>query len=169
MNMDYREIREVMNKYWRGESTLEEEKQLKNFFHGHPEVLPQELEQVRDLFGFFEKESLVATDAISLPEKGRLKIKKPLAHRERYLLKSYWEYAAIFLFLLASVLLFNPKNRNEKSAAAMITDTYQNPQQAFDATQKALALLAANLNKGKDEMQKLAVFNQAEEVVRNGK
>lgn len=167
--MDYREIREVMNKYWQGESTLEEEKRLKNFFHEHPEALPQELERARDLFDFFEKDSLVVTDAISLPDRSQLKMGKPLAHRGAYLLKSYWEYAAIFLLLLASVLLFNPKDHAVRPADVGIKDTYQNPQQAFDATQKALAMLAANLNKGKDEMQKLAVFNQAEEIVGNRK
>lgn len=169
MNMDYREIREVLNRYWQGESTLEEEKRLKDFFHEHPEILPQDIEQAKGLFSFFEKESLVGTDAITLPETDRLKIKKPFVGRGIYLLKRYWEYAAIFLFLVVSVLLFNPKNQPEKLVTTGPKDTYQNPQQAFDATQKALEILAANLNKGKDEMQKLAVFNQAEEVVRNGK
>lgn len=163
--MDYREIRDVLNKYWQGESALEEEKQLKNFFHEHPEILPQDLEQARDLFRFFEKESLLQTDDIPLPATIRLKMKGTLAHRSIYLLKRYWEYAAIFLFLLTSVLLFNPKNHVEKPATATIKDTYQNPQAAFAATQKALELLAANLNKGKDEMQKLAIMNQTEEIV----
>lgn len=167
--MDYREIREVLNTYWQGESSLGEEKQIKDFFHEHPEILPQDIEPARELFVFFEKESLIAADTIPLPLTNQLRRKESMAGHGVYLLERYWEYAAIFLFLLMSLLLFNPKNKTEKLQVAVIKDTYQNPQQAFDAAQKALEMLAANLNKGKDEMQKLAVFNQAEELVKNEK
>ena len=165
MNTDYREIRDLLNKYWEGESTLEEEKKIKSFFHTHLDPLPDDLEQVRGLFGFYESESLGSAGNIRLPKADQLK-KYAFKDRIRFL-KHYWEYAAIFLFVITNVVLFRPSHYRV-SPTVDVKDTYENPEQAFAATQKALELLAANLNRGKDQMQKLAIMDQTEKIV-NGK
>src|ERR1700712_5746131 len=63
MHMDYNNIRTLLEKYWEGETSLEEEAQLKRFFHDHPNDLPQDLQEAAPLFQYFE----VAAHTTTLP------------------------------------------------------------------------------------------------------
>jgi hypothetical protein len=70
--------------------------------------------------------------------------------------------------VLGSIWILKPGTR----AALWRTtadDTFQDPEKALDATQKALQILATNLNKSKEQMQKLALFHEAEQKVKEGR
>lgn len=47
-------IEELLNKYFEGETTCEEEHQLRNFFT--QDIVPEHLESYRPMFAFFEEE-----------------------------------------------------------------------------------------------------------------
>lgn len=164
--MDYRDIRTLLEKYWQGESSLEEEKQIKLFFSRHPDKLPDDLEEIRDLFGFYEDE--LHMNAPEFPPLFIQDIKKKNDSPGRIfiLLKSYWKYAAILLLLLGSMVLYQSVHHEKSLTTA--EDTYQEPQKAFETTRKALELIAANLNKGKNGMEKLSLLNEAEQTVKGG-
>lgn len=165
--MEYREARDILEKYWLGDSTLEEEKRLKDFFHSREDDLPADLQEVAGLFDFYEAEVSLGMSDNPQPEVCDLEVKRHVGTRPVKLWRRYWEYAAIFLLVLGSIWLFRPASRTVRETAAV--DTFQSPQKAMEATQKALQVLAANLNKGKAEMQKLSIFNEAEQKVKTGK
>ena len=51
--MDYKNINNLLEKYWEGESSLQEEETLKQYFN-HGTVAP-ELEQYQSLFQYFKE------------------------------------------------------------------------------------------------------------------
>lgn len=161
--MDYREIRLLLSKYWEGETTLEDERELTAFFTVHANGLPGDLEDAAPLFRFYGKASLQTTADFEGPWQTAANRTQPTPKILK-LLRHYWEYAAIILLMLASVWVFQPGNTPPTQSVA-IQDTYQDPEQAMIATQKALEVLAANLNKGKEGMQKLALFHEAQEKI----
>ncbi|SFW23040.1 hypothetical protein [Chitinophaga sancti] len=54
--MEYNEIRELLSRYWEGETSLEEEELLRSFFAGNRQELPADLREAAALFGYFVME-----------------------------------------------------------------------------------------------------------------
>lgn len=161
--MDYREAGQLLDKYWKAETTLEEEQQLKNFFRSQTGALPPGLSEAAPLFGFYHEEATRKIPGMAAPweQENKTAAKKPGRLR---IWRNYWEYAAIFVLVLSSMWILRPTSPPPGRQAA-VQDTFDDPQQAMEATQKALEILAANLNKGKNEMQKLSLFNEARQKV----
>lgn len=162
--MDYREARVLLNKYWEAETTLEEERKLKVFFASHEEQLPTDLSEAAPLFNFYHEEAAVKMPEWEAPSPWESKKGTVIRQGRLRIARNYWEYAAIFVLVLSSIWLLRPTAHNADKQVA-VQDTYDDPQQAMIATQKALEILASNLNKGKNEMQKLALFNEARQKV----
>lgn len=159
--MDYRDIREKSRRYWLGETTLEEEKQLKTFFEQHPAPLPEDLQEIAALFLYYRQEGQQPLPELQIP--GSTGKKKSLRMQTGTWMR-YWEYAAVWLVLLGSLWMLKPGKPHPATTAAL-TDTFQDPQQALQVTRKALQMVAANLNKGKTQMQKLGVLNEVAQKV----
>ncbi|HFB99837.1 MAG TPA: pyruvate ferredoxin oxidoreductase, partial [Phaeodactylibacter sp.] len=59
--MDYKNISQLLEKYWEGETSLQEENTLKQYFN--QENVAQELQEYQPLFQFFkEEQDLVMSD-----------------------------------------------------------------------------------------------------------
>jgi hypothetical protein len=157
--MDYNKIRALLEKYWEGESSLEDEKLLRDFFVTHTGDLPDDLRETAPLFRYFQLEQ-------------EREVPQPVA-RVVHLRKSrpwqHWmKYAAVLLIMAGigySLQQFREKQHN-LAAAGWQQDTYSDPEKAYAETQKALQLLARNLNKGTQQMEKLSYFNDATEKVK---
>ena len=79
MKIDY-----LINKYFEGESTCEEERQIRLFFK--QENVPSHLEEYRDFFSFFDEESqLHATEIEEIA----------IAHKPKRLTNRYFRYGMI--------------------------------------------------------------------------
>ena len=161
--MDYYEIRELLKKYWLGASSLEEERILKDFYKEQSENLPADLQEAAPFFTFYRQEALQTMPEFDAPWKVRKPKRKEKGNMTGFL-RIYWEYAAILLLLLGSVLFLPPFSGSQKQALAT-KDTYQDPKDAMMATREALEILAGNLKKGKEEMSKLALFHEAQQKV----
>lgn len=160
--MDYRELREKTDRYWLGETTLEEERQLKAFFAQHTGPLPEDLQQAALLLGFYQAEAQQPVPVLGIPGSAGKMASRRLAKNRTW--TRYWELAAVLLVLLGSLWMLKP-GRPHAIRNAAIADTYQDPQEALQVTRKALEVVAANLNKGKVQMQKLGVFNEIEQKI----
>src|SRR5688572_9173682 len=53
MLMDFKNVEELLKKYWNCETTLEEERQLREYFGGHN--IPDQLKDAAPLFRYFEE------------------------------------------------------------------------------------------------------------------
>ncbi|ATL48570.1 hypothetical protein COR50_16150 [Chitinophaga caeni] len=167
--MEYNKIRELLAKYWDCETSTGEESQLKVFFHEHQGTLPADLQEAAPMFQYFHQEAsdedqkiaeLVATGPWDEVQPAL----KVVSRRPFYL--NWMRYAAVLITALGigySVQQFTEKYRMDNQYA--FTDTYNDPQKAFEETQKALQIVAKNLNKGTKPMENLAKFSEATEVL----
>jgi uncharacterized protein HemX len=128
--MELNNIEQLLEQYFDGNTTLEQEKQLINYFSS-ANVAPQ-LQQYKPLFDFYSNEQ----KAISKKETV-LKSNNNFA----------WMAMAASIVLLVGIASFylfkNPKSKLEEGFG-----TYENPETAFLETQKALQMISTNVNIG---------------------
>ena len=137
-------IENLLEKYFEAETSIAEEKELKDYFVSSN--VAQHLEQYKPIFGYFvqaKQEQFTATI--------------PLNTRKR---KSVvWLSVAASVAVLLGLGLFTFNNYNQpKSGDYGTTD---DPEVAFKETQKALAMISEHVNKGIGSMKYLNEFEQS--------
>ena len=75
-------IEELLNKYFEGETTCDEERQLQQFFTQG--IVPEHLEAYRPLFAFFKEEKQLQSATAATPEQKPPKQKIPFRRRILY-------------------------------------------------------------------------------------
>ena len=125
--MEKERIAGLLEKYWQADTTVEEEKILAEYFRG-PDI-PPEWEPYRDIFTFYEEER-----QIKMPS--GIVIPRPV-HR-----MAWWAAAAVIILGLGLSLFFR------EAPPPGMKDTYDDPQQALAAVQKALFTASKKINKG---------------------
>ncbi len=128
--MEYNNIESLLEKYFDGETSIEQEKQLTNYFSS--ENVAQHLQQYQPMFKYFEKE-------------------KQTIFKQEIVLKSnkkiVWFSMAASVILLAGIGTFYLMNNKQASPEEGL-GTYKSPEIAFVETQKALQMLSSNVNVG---------------------
>ena len=173
-------IAALLEKYWRAETTIEEEKQLAEYFT-QPDI-PAQWEPLRNVFAYFEEEAKVTPgedfEARLLERILQVEAHKPAHAPVRPLLNRnpWWAAAAVIILALGLSRLIGPaqtgspgqgslaQSRDSAPAkesaatayndAATIKDTYEDPQQALAAIRHALGTASAKMNSGKSITQK---------------
>lgn len=149
--MDYKYIEQLLDKYWRCETTLQEEAILRSFFS--QEDVPNSLIKYRDIFLLpqNEHEEMTLGDdfdskILSLIEEEETKTVKaitiPLTTRLKPLFKAAAVVAMIVALGNAAQLSFNNESADEEIDYANIKDTYNDPQAAYDKMENALQLVS---------------------------
>ncbi|UNY97684.1 hypothetical protein MQE36_11375 [Zhouia spongiae] len=136
-------IEVLIEKYFAAETSMAEEQELRDYF-SQTDLAPH-LQEYQPMFVYFssaQQESYGKT--VSL---------KP--GKKRYLA---WISVAAMVAVVASVWMSNPFQPNNLG-------TYNDPEIAFQETQKALEYLSANLNIGIEEMSRLKEFEQTKNKI----
>lgn len=152
-------IQKILDKYYRGNTNIEEEKELKHFFSNN--VVPDDYETEKTLFAFLseEKKDVLSESELDhmingvvekAPNKQRDKIKK--------LLVTIYSVAAGLLILFATYFVFFRQWNEEKKLSEH--DTYENPTYAYDQAKKTLMFISENLNKGNESIEEFAKLNE---------
>jgi len=197
--MEKATIAALLEKYWRAETTVEEERQLADYFR--QSSIPPEWEPLRNVFAFFEAEAQV-TPGKEFEEKlmerirqigdasadlsastdlsaranlsartnlsaGRQSAPPPAPVRLLSRRTPWWAAAAVIILALGISRLQGPRPAVTpahplaqtapafpSSQVTTIKDTYEDPQQALAAIQKALHTAASKINHGKTMAQK---------------
>ncbi len=134
--MKKEDINILLEKYWEGETTLEEEKIIKKH-------LAKENNQTSTLFKYFENEKNITYEG-KMPDKdiaGKKEVKVINFSIKKIAI------AASIIFLIATVF-FIGNNRSENSAKIAKTEI-KNKDEAMKLAEEALQLLAMNIEKGK--------------------
>lgn len=132
--MESAKIEKLLDKYYEAETTLQEEKMLKDYFSG--DEVPAHLSEHKELFGYFNESSLeTSTRSIELS-------KKTIALR--------WLSVAAILVFFVSIFGLYMQNEAEKEEARL----------AYAETQRALELISKSLNKGTVAVAQLDNFNK---------
>jgi len=149
--MEFNKIENILEKYFQGETSIAEEKELKDYFSS-PNVA-QHLEQYKPMFGYFSqvKEQKSTQDI-------------PLKTKKRNV--AWLSIAASVVVLLGVGTYFYV---SEKNAAPVVAQTelgtYDDPEEALAATQKALALLSSNVNVGIESVQYINKYEQSKNKI----
>ncbi len=133
-------INEFLEKYWNGETSLEEEKLIKAHFSANPALTNE-----GHYFRYLSKQNQV-------------KMEEPKSSAKA---KRTWLSAAatITIGLITAVLVFNDARKDPFAE--------EDPEKALQATREALLMIGAGLNEGQVHAMKLTKFNKAKEELQS--
>ena len=141
--METDKIRKLLDKYWEGETSIQEESELQSYFassHIAEDLLP-----FQPLFAFYDKKKHVMMDRdVSIPPANSENKAGGNVRSLRWML----QVAASVLILIS---LFFLKEKTEKAATKqelVLVDTYEDPELAYQEVKQALMFLSTKMNKG---------------------
>lgn len=156
----------MLDKYFQAETSVEEERVLAEYFRGAHEDLPAEWEPYRRLFGYYEEESHVGvSEGFDRKVLERITPARGGGAVVRHF--PWWMAAAVILLSFGSIFLFAPQEKTREIAVQHeVTDTFEDPEQALAAIQKALFRAGKGLNTGRSITKKeLEHFNQIQYAI----
>ena len=149
--MELDKIENILEKYFQGETTIAEEKELKEYFSS-PNVA-QHLEQYKPMFGYFSQvKQQKSTQEIPLQTKKRNVAWLSIA-------------ASVVVLLGMGTFYYVSQETATPVVAQSELGTYDNPEEALAATQKALALLSNNVNVGIESVQYIQEYEQSKNKI----
>ncbi|OXA95595.1 hypothetical protein [Flavobacterium hercynium] len=159
--MELNKIEDILEKYFQGETTIAEENELKNYFSS-PNVA-QHLEQYKPIFGYFSQVK---------QQKSTQEIKTPVQESETIPLQTKKRNVA-WLSIAASVVVLLGIGTylfvSEKDAAPAVAQTelgtYDDPEEALAATQKALAMVSNNVNVGLESVHYIKEYEHSKKKI----
>jgi hypothetical protein len=151
--MNLQRIEKLIRKYESGETSMQEEKVLHDFFSNNE--VPVHLANYKKLFSFFDTSKSELLEDVGFDDM----IMKEIAKSELTMNpkgKSYRLYTMISV--AASILIFISVGIYFQSGTQQIhfEDTYDNPELAYAETKKILMLVSGNMNTGSNELQNVA-------------
>lgn len=158
--MESQKIDEWLEKYWKGETSLEEEAQLRRYFQ--EQEPPPHLRSVAALFQHYDAPPrLDATFDEQL--KPHLREKKAVPMWPKLL-----KIAAVITLLLAGAWWLTRVYNNPTAPApvAAVQDTYEDPELAYEEAKQALLLVSSLMNEGTQHLTKLEEFDEAQQIVK---
>lgn len=156
--MDLKQVEYLIEKYWEGNTSLEEEKLIQEFFaKGN---LPGHLEVYADLFA--------ANEFALHPELGK-GFDDHIMHRIKEDQKStswnVFKMAAIGLILIiTSISVFQVDSKKQ-----LADDTFNTPEAALAETKKVFAMISEAMNKGEQPLVLLSKWDESNEKIKNKK
>ena len=137
-------IENLLEKYFEAETSIEEEKELKEYF-ASSDVAPH-LEQYKPIFGYAVQ---------AKQEQFTARIPLNTIKRKRVV----WLSVAASVAVLLGVGLLTFNNYNQPKSGDY--GTYDDPEVAFRETQKALAMISQHVNKGIGSIGYLNEYEQS--------
>lgn len=157
--MDSERIEGLLEKYWRGETSLEEEAQLHQYFRQTP--APDALKEAAMLFRYFGNEKNKRLTDASFDASVIKKVRYPSKGRIATLVFNTMRIAAGIIVLVLAVWLVRMELR--KSVPDEMADTYDDPKMAFEETKKALMMISRSFSTAEEQAKKINLFNEAQQ------
>ncbi len=163
--MSNEQIKILLEKYFDGETTIEEENALGSYFNG--DIIADDFKQYQPLFQFFKKEKEITLSQSATYAILNIPKSKPVMKVVRGS-GLWWKSAAAILilgvgsfFLIDKLYKTNTKTLVENSRVT-IYDENDDPEKAFAEVQAALKKVSKKMKKGNDEaMQGLRKVQKA--------
>jgi hypothetical protein len=164
--MDWKFIEELLDKYYNGETTLEEEKILTDFFRTGN--VPAHLKHEKMLFGVYETSSLEVPDVLTDEQ-----IMAGIANRKRTIPALHFRSRIKILSAIAAgvllVLGLTFFLKTDFFSTKKNYGTYDDPQIAYAQTKKALMLISGKLSKGSTSLSKISKFTEMQIISKEKK
>jgi len=149
--MDHKVTRQLLDKYFEGKTSLQEEAQLRQTFQA--EELPEDLQPFRPLFRYlqeeqsaslpenFDEQLMAQLDGPSTAGQGILRLLPP----QGWLLRA----AAVLALVVGALWLYQPaETATETAAIDWSKYELQDPEKALEITQSALLRASSELQQG---------------------
>lgn len=150
------DIRKMLDRFYLGETTLEEEKTLYRYFSSHS--VPEELLPDKELFQTIGS----GEQAIHVPEDLNQKlisaidqVEQKATRTRRISIFSLSGLAAGLLIMIAVYLFYIRTDSSPLMASNQMTDTYEDPMDAYEEAKRALTFVSAKLNSGTSELEEV--------------
>jgi hypothetical protein len=152
----------LLEKYFEGNTSIREEKILRDFFQGNE--IPVHLQDYKPLFTFLVQEQKIEMDEPNFEQKldanlpgykGEAPIVRLYSNRNRFAFIT--SIAAGFLLLLGLFFTFRNDVFKEKYSQTKLTDTNL----AYANASEALLLVSGNLNFGLKQVERLGTVDKA--------
>jgi hypothetical protein len=154
--MEYHEIEKLLNSYLEGESTLEEEARLKEYF-SQPGLLP-EYSEMKELFRFFTAAEKATAPDFNIKDDliNVIEIESRRETRNRFRLLIAWAGSAAAILLI----LFGIYQYIDKPEAT-VKDSFKDPKLAYIETKRALMLISNTMNRNTASLKYLAKVDES--------
>jgi hypothetical protein len=146
--MELVKIENLLEKYFQGETSIAEENELRNYFSSSN--VAQHLEQYKPIFGYF-----------SLAKEHQFTPEIPLQSKKRNVAWISIAASVVVLLGIGTYAYYSADVVNKSQDLG----TYDDPEEAFRATQKALSLLSDNVNVGIESVLYIQEYQIAKEKV----
>jgi hypothetical protein len=155
--MDLKEIKKLLDKFYEGETSLEEENLLKNFFKSSS--IPEYMAADKEFFVQMD------TEQNKIPENNNLldhlhktinlQVKREkYGHRLNLFYKISSIAAGLAIFVLTYMVIIHKDQKQLKN------DTYKDPKLAYEQVKRTLVYLSQNLNHGTQPLENVNKLNQ---------
>jgi hypothetical protein len=157
------QLRNILERFYRGETSLEEEKKLQDYFSSTK--VPEEFIPDKELFQAFGSEN-----EIHVPDDLNRKIIASIDRAERKAVRtrrisvfSLSGLAAGLLVMIAVYLFFIRKDDSHSFlASGQWSDTYEDPVEAYTEAKRTMMYVSAKLNQGTDELKYIKEVKKTE-------
>lgn len=153
--MDSRNIEALLEKYWKCETSLEEETLLREYFR-RPDVADH-LADVASLFRHFDSARSQSITDISFDNRVLQQVTAKKAGRTVSMVRNAMRIAAGVAVLIVAGWLI----RNEIWSARP-ENSIDDPQVAYEETKKALLLISRTFNAAEEQAKKVNLFHEAQ-------
>jgi len=154
-----KDIRELLDRFYLGETTLEEEQRLQEYFS--TTSVPEEFIPDRDLFRSMDR----GNEAIHVPVDLDQKILAGVDREERKITRtrriSVFSLSGLAAGLLVVIALYTGYFNTGDSTQTAMQDTYENPEDAYEEAKRTLAYVSAKLNTGTGELKHVQQASKA--------
>ena len=144
--MESNRIEIILEKYFQGETNSAEELELKKYFSSSNVAQP--LEHYKPLFVYF-------SEAMEL----KFSYKLTLQTKKRNVMWLSIAASVVVLLGISTFTYFHSPTEKEDLG------TFENPETAFEATQKALALLSENVNVGIESVEYINEYQNSKDLI----
>lgn len=134
---------EIIERYWKGETTLEEEAWLKENGDIHP--LFQYTRAMGDRSSKLSLEQIINSQDSAVQHAQEAKV----VHFNRWIAR-----IAAGLLILAAVTFLIKTEGKKPEVSPVYAETYENPEQAYEEVREALLLVSSKINKTSDQVAK---------------
>jgi len=164
--MDYHRVKELVELFWSGKTSDQEEQELKAYFSSNKS--PEEFKETANYFRFASFEQ--SNNGLDLSFDQRvLKTIKPRKNNARLFLRIAAGFALLFAIFFFMQSLDGPDNPEMVKVEESIEDTYNDPQQAYDEVKRALMMVSGKMNTSKQYGKELRKFNHAKKEIKLNK
>jgi hypothetical protein len=158
--MDFKEREDLLRKYWNCETSLEEEKQLREYFGG--DDIPEQLKETANMFRYFEEAKKKSLSDLAFDDQVMRKV-NPRQGQIRRLMYNSMRIAAGLLVVVAATWFIRTEVR--QTIPQEMVDTYDDPELAFEETKKALLMISKSFGTAEQQTRKINMFNEAQEEI----